>query len=204
VRRASGWMGSSVRVIVHNERYRGVVHWNTSEWRKDPDTGKRKRVMRPPSEWISHVDESLRIVSDELWDRAQRRTRPAQNDVRLKAGGKPKYLLSGLLRCDVCDSHYTITDATSYGCSSHHDGNTCSNSIRVRRDRIEAVLLGPINLGTCGSGGAATSFIAITPFIFSQLQRASPRLREPRSRASGSLPGTGLRVLVGGLKVAYA
>jgi site-specific DNA recombinase len=145
VRRASGWMGSSVRVIVHNERYRGVVHWNTSEWRKDPDTGKRKRVMRPPSDWISHVDESLRIVSDELWDRAQRRTRPAQNDVRLKAGGKPKYLLSGLLRCDVCDAHYTITDATSYGCSSHHDGNACSNSIRVRRDRVEAVLLGPIN-----------------------------------------------------------
>jgi hypothetical protein len=138
-------MGSSVRVIVQNERYRGVVHWNTSEWRKDPDTGKRKRVMRPPSDWISHVDESLRTVSDELWDRAQRRTRPAQNDVRLKAGGKPKYLLSGLLRCDVCDAHYTITDATSYGCSSHHDGNACSNSIRVRRDRVEAVLLGPIN-----------------------------------------------------------
>lgn len=145
VRRASGWMGSSVRVIVHNERYRGVVHWNTSEWRKDPDTGKRKRVMRQRSEWISHVDESLRIVSDELWDRAQRRTRPAQNDARLKAGGKPKYLLSGLLRCDVCDAHYTITDATSYGCSSHHDGRACSNSIRVRRDRVEAALLGPIN-----------------------------------------------------------
>jgi site-specific DNA recombinase len=144
VRRASGWMGSGIRVILNNERYRGAVHWNTSEWRKDPDTGKRKRVMRPRSEWISHVDESLRIVSDDLWDRAQRRTRPAQNDVRLKAGGKPKYLLSGLLRCAVCNAHYTITDATSYGCSSHHDGNACPNSIRVRRDRVEGALLDPI------------------------------------------------------------
>ena len=50
---------------------------NASEWRKDPDTGKRRRIMRPRSEWISYVDESLRIVTDDLWERAQRRTRPA-------------------------------------------------------------------------------------------------------------------------------
>jgi Recombinase len=47
-RRAAGWMGSAIRVIVRNERYRGGIHWNTSEWRKDPDSGMRKRVMRPP------------------------------------------------------------------------------------------------------------------------------------------------------------
>src|ERR1700722_12529359 len=56
-RRASGWMGSGVRAILRNERYRGIVQWNASEWRKDPDTGRRKRVARPREEWISHVDE---------------------------------------------------------------------------------------------------------------------------------------------------
>lgn len=85
-----------------------------------------------------------RIVSDDLWGRAQRRTRPARHHERYRAGGKPKYLLSGLLRCGVCDAHYTITDAVSYGCSSYHDGHACSNSIRVRRDRVEEALLGPI------------------------------------------------------------
>jgi hypothetical protein len=60
-------------MIVRNERYRGVVHWNTSEWRKDPNTGNRKRVMRARSEWVSTVAESLRIVPDDLWERAQRR-----------------------------------------------------------------------------------------------------------------------------------
>jgi site-specific DNA recombinase len=143
-RRAAGWMGSAIRVIVRNERYRGVIHWNTSEWRKDPDSGKRKRVLRPRSEWISYVDESLRVVSDDLWNRAQRRTRPATDDKRFKAGGRPKFLLSGLLVCDACGSHYTITDQRSYGCSSHHDGRACSNSVRVRRDRIETILLDPI------------------------------------------------------------
>ena len=118
-------MGSAIRVIVRNERYRGVIHWNTSEWRKDPDGGKRKRVMRPRSEWISYVDESLRIVSDDLWNRAQRRTQPAKDDKRFKTGGRPKFLLSGLLVCDACGAHYTITDQRSYGCSSHHDGRAC-------------------------------------------------------------------------------
>jgi DNA invertase Pin-like site-specific DNA recombinase len=143
-RRASGWMGSGIRAILRNERYRGVVHWNASEWRKDPDTGRRKRVARPRSEWISHVDESLRIISDDLWQRVLRRVRPTKNETRLKTGGKPKYLLSGLLRCDVCDAHYTITNATSYGCSSYHDGHACLNSVLVRRDRAENILLGPI------------------------------------------------------------
>jgi site-specific DNA recombinase len=101
-------------------------------------------VARPREEWISHVDESPRIISDDLWERVVHRTRPGRNEVRLKAGGKPKYLLSGLLRCDVCDAHYTITNATSYGCSSYHDGHACSNSILVRRDNAESILLGPI------------------------------------------------------------
>lgn len=69
-RRADGWMGSGIRVIVQSERYSGVIHWNTSERRKDPDTGKRRRIMRPRSEWVSHIDESLRIVPDDLWERA--------------------------------------------------------------------------------------------------------------------------------------
>src|SRR4029077_16848202 len=72
-RRASGWMGSGVRVILRNERYRGVIHWNVSEGRKDPDSGNRRRVRRPKSQWITHTDESQRIVSDELWARAQQR-----------------------------------------------------------------------------------------------------------------------------------
>ena len=61
--------------------------------------------------------------------------------MRLKAGGRPKYLLSGILHCQLCNGHYTIQDSRNYGCYSHFDGNACSNSIRVRKDRIEDVLL---------------------------------------------------------------
>ena len=143
-RRATGWMGSAVREMLRNPRYRGVIQWNKSEWRKDPDTGKRKSFARPQSEWITHLDESMRIVSDDLWDRAQRRIGSRAHNRQPASGGKPKFLLSGLLICDNCQAHYVISDKRSYGCSGYHNGRACSNAIRVRRDRIEAALLDPV------------------------------------------------------------
>ena len=114
-------MGSGIRVILRNERYRGVVCWNASEWVKDPDTGRRKRLMRPREDWIAYVDESLRIISDDLWERAWRRVRPANTDSRLKAGGKPQVSAVGSAPM-----------------------RSCGNSVLVRRDCIEDILLGPI------------------------------------------------------------
>lgn len=143
IRRSRGWMGSAIRAMLRNERYAGTVHWNTAEWIKDPDTGKRKRRLHPRSEWITHQDESRRIVSDELFERAQRVTRLG-DDRRLKSGGKPKYLLSGLLECAVCGSHYIMADPRSYACSGHIGGRVCANSIRVRRDTVETKILGPV------------------------------------------------------------
>jgi site-specific DNA recombinase len=178
-RRTGGWMASGVRVILRNERYRGVIHWNASEWRKDPDSGKRNRVMRPRSEWISHADQSLRIVSDNLWERAQRRLDPAKDDQRLKSGGRPKHLLSGLLHCEVCGAHYTITDARSYGCYSYHDGKACSNGIRVRKDHIEDVLLRGEE-----SGLAATLAPERVERLAKEMQTYyAERLREKETRA---------------------
>lgn len=145
VRRCSGWMGSAVRVILKNPLYTGTVRWNVSQFVRDPDSAKYKRRKRPPAEWHSYRDETLRIISDELFAKVERRTRVCANrDERLKSGGRPRYLLSGLLHCRVCGAHYVIADARSYACSGHWNGGACSNKIRVRRDAIERILLGPI------------------------------------------------------------
>jgi site-specific DNA recombinase len=141
-RRSGGWMGSAIRALLMNERYMGLVVWNRSEWTKDPDSGKRIRRERPKSEWITR--DGPRIVSDDLWAAAQRRLKPMPDDARLKAGGRTRYLLSGLLRCDVCGAHYVMGDARSYVCSSFINGAACSNQIRVRRDHAQDVLLAPI------------------------------------------------------------
>lgn len=144
VRRCTGWMGSAVRVILRNPLYTGTVRWNVCQFIRDPDSEKYKRRTRPKSDWHTYKDESLRIISDELFARVEARTRGPKGDERVRSGGKPKYLLSGLLRCKVCGAHYVIADARSYACSGHNDGEACSNHIRVRRTSIERVLLDPI------------------------------------------------------------
>jgi site-specific DNA recombinase len=147
-RRGSGWMGSAIRALLRNDRYVGRIVWNRSEWVKDPDSGKRLRRERPESEWITHQDESLRIVPDDLWARAQRRIKATAADGNWgTTRGKPKYLLSGLLRCEVCGAHYVICNAVEYSCSSFVNGRACTNDIRVSRDRLQEVILGPVQTG---------------------------------------------------------
>lgn len=139
-------MTSGVRVILRNERYRGLVHWNTSEWRKDPDTGRRKRVARPRPEWITYADETQRIVPQAVWESVHARINQSAKLGHWDAprGRAAKYLLSGLLRCAQCGAHYVIVDQRNYGCSSHAHGHACPNSIRVGRESLERDLLDPV------------------------------------------------------------
>jgi DNA invertase Pin-like site-specific DNA recombinase len=105
-RRCKGWMGSSVRVILKNPLYCGRLRWNVSQFVRDPDSGKHIRRRRPKAEWVESQEESLRIIADAVFEQTQARTRvTANSDKRLKSGGKAKYLLSGLLVCNVCKTH---------------------------------------------------------------------------------------------------
>lgn len=141
-RRCRGWMASAVRGMLKNPLYTGQQRWNASQYLRDPDTGKDRRRARPESEWKVTRDESLRIVSDELFESAQARTRVStKGDARLKSGGRAKYVLSGLLVCEACGAKYVMGDKTHYLCSSHAMGRSCSNGTRIRRDAIEAKIL---------------------------------------------------------------
>jgi site-specific DNA recombinase len=144
-RRAGGWMMSAIRSMVLNPIYNGTVRWNTSEWVKNPESGKRERRERPQSEWIVYHDERLRIVSDKLWERAQRRTR-LNGDSRIKSGGKVKYLLSGLFVCKECGRHFVLVNSNKYGCGSHVGGGegACHVDALFKKEDAEAALLDPI------------------------------------------------------------
>jgi site-specific DNA recombinase len=91
--------------------------------------------------------EALRIVPDELFASAQSRIQTlAEPDVRRRQGGQKKYMLTGLLRCSVCNSPYEMADKLSYACSSFKNGGeaACTNSVRVNRKSLEGSLIGPI------------------------------------------------------------
>jgi site-specific DNA recombinase len=84
-------------------------------------------------------------VSDRLWQQVQRRMMPLRgHDQRLVSGGKPRYLLSGLMFCAECDRPYTMVSHLGYGCAGFHETKRCENNIYINRDAAERAILGPV------------------------------------------------------------
>jgi len=143
--RARGqWLVSAIHSILENERYRGRWVWNRSVWRRDPDSGKRQRVVRPKSEWI--VREGPAIVDKDTWDRVQALSKPRK--FHGGPGGGTKYLLSGVLVCGECGGKLIASGKGGryYYCGNNRAGGSaaCSVSIGTRRDVAEELLLAPI------------------------------------------------------------
>jgi DNA invertase Pin-like site-specific DNA recombinase len=143
----AGWDLSAVRVILINELYRGRLIWNRSHWTRLPGTRRRRRQVRPASEWVVVDHPDLRIIDEPLWDQAQRRRAairrhyayPSQfGQSRTEYGS---HLLSGRLMCGECGGSLTIRTSkpSRYGCTRHwrRGSAACSNNVLVRRDLAE-------------------------------------------------------------------
>jgi hypothetical protein len=135
--------------MLSNPIYGGSLYWNRTQWLKIEDTGKRLRKHRAKGELRGAAGNApqLAIVKPATWKLVQLQLsvkKGTNTDVRLKSGGRAVYLLSGLLRCSECHAHYVLDSATHYACGSVKDGKACNNTIRVRRDVAERVILTPI------------------------------------------------------------
>ena len=150
-----GWSPATIRTILHRDLYRGVVVWNRS--RKRDDWGQVAQRDRPKEEWVQVPVESLRIVSDELWERV--RSRCADTDGRTlrfgsgRLSGRPprsavKNLLAGLATCGVCGGGLVVETSSrkrgrvaEYVCHRRRKNGTCSNRLRIAVATLnEAVL----------------------------------------------------------------
>lgn len=129
---------------------------------------------------MSHRDESLRIVTDDLFDQVSDRMEAfASNDKRLKSGGKSKFLLSGLMYCATCGANYVMGDGYKYVCSSCLHGRACSNAVRVRRDKAEVVILGGIHKQLWDSG-------RVTVMVTEMQKHLTQLFREHAARSHGA------------------
>ncbi len=135
--------------ILNNELYVGRLVWNRLRYIKDPDTGRRVSRLNPKDEWIIQEVPDLRIVPQALWDRvkarqksARRSTRPDLKERRFWDRRRPRYLFSGLMRCGVCGGGYSKISANLFGCSTARNKGTCGNRLNIRRDVVEASVLG--------------------------------------------------------------
>ena len=164
-RAAGEWERGAVVRLLQNERYTGKAIWGQRRHERKP--GSRKRVARitPRSEWVVMDRPHLRIVADDLWQRAQaRRVATAeQNNKRRHSGNlvsgrvgaaHGRGVLTGLMTCGICGGSISIVSSrvvngvtySYYGCyDAHRNGVAgCKNRVTARVKSAEEALLSGI------------------------------------------------------------
>jgi site-specific DNA recombinase len=147
---------ATISRLLDNEKYIGRWVWNKSELRRDPRTGRRRAFPKPESEWIVHIDETLRIITQELWDRVHARRKevrrswpggPGQRGFSAAQGSRqrhsPTHLLSGTMVCGRCGAAMAQVGGKGggyYGCIAATKG-ACENKLLVRRRLVERIVL---------------------------------------------------------------
>ena len=154
--RPAGWAPSSVRVILHNELYRGVLV--TFKTKKRDASGDVNRTRRPPADWVRVEREDLRIISDEAWDAAHARLSRTRTTMTTAIGRRAivrrdydsKYLLTGFVRCASCGGSITVVSrahgqqrAYFYGCLTNwkRGPTICRNDLILPIGRVDDAVL---------------------------------------------------------------
>jgi len=132
--------------ILHNPLYVGKHVWNKTRWLRHPVTKRETYQLRRPDEWVEIDAPELRIVPQDLWDRARARMAACRIGGKPMAPAQHRYLLSGFVKCATCGWNYIITTRHSYRCGTFKSRGPvgCSNSLAVSRRRLEATVLGAL------------------------------------------------------------
>ena len=143
--------GSRIRGtgILNNELYIGRLVWNRLRYIKNPDTGKRISKLNPKEDWIIKEVPELQIVAQDQWDTVKSRQEKVKKNTRPDTitnkpfweKTRPKYLLSGLMKCDCCGGNYTKISQNLFGCATARNKGTCDNRINIRTDKVEEIIL---------------------------------------------------------------
>jgi len=136
--------------ILNNEKYIGRMTWGRLKWQRGAADSSRRIPARATTELVVHIDERLRIVPQELWERVKRRQlavartyAASQGSHRPKAHRPAAHLLSGEIKCPECAGSFSVVSARKYGCTTHHNGGpaACRFDLKLsRHDTEEAVL----------------------------------------------------------------
>ncbi len=150
--RSRSWAPSSIRTILHNELYCGVVWWGRTQ--KRDRWGAKKSTPRSPEDWTRLDKPELRIVSDGLWEAARHRLRQARyfSGRTASAPGGAKYLLSGLAACTCGSAMIALSRASGagrrfvYSCGYHHTRgrSVCDNALLAPMEATDQAVLGAV------------------------------------------------------------
>src|SRR4029077_19243114 len=99
------WSRYTIREMLFNEKYHGVVLWNRTQKARNPETGRKVSRARPTAEWKRVEVPELRIVPEDLWNAVHKRNAEVNRLGITRMGGLCRtqksrtYLFSGLLAC---------------------------------------------------------------------------------------------------------
>lgn len=145
-KRGNNWSQNSVCRILTNEIYTGKII-NGKEEVADFLTGQRKE--KDESEWLVTIRPELRIIDDEIFDRAQEILKDRHDSFKMTHERQSnKHLFSTLIKCKDCGWSFRRTvrqyknTYVRWVCSGHNGrgADSCPNAITVDEEELIQVL----------------------------------------------------------------
>lgn len=152
--RRKGWVASTVREMLRNEAYVGIVTFKKRCWVKVPGTNTRRPKKRDQSEVLRSEYPERRIITPEVWDAVQRRLAEVRSrytsskTTKSAPRARTSYPLSGLLICAACSAPMVVSGGSRaevggkpvgprtayYRCGDSKKRGICKNVLSVRED----------------------------------------------------------------------
>jgi site-specific DNA recombinase len=141
--------GGNGKGIIGNRIYIGELVWNTCRSVISPETEKRCKEKGKPEDLLVVPVPHLRIIDQDLWDRAQQvRTNRSRQGTRPRVYKKSivNHMLAGRLTCGACGGEMNIVwskdgEHTRIGCSNSRQKGLCDNSKSYDLVEVEATVL---------------------------------------------------------------
>lgn len=141
--------GGNGKGIIGNRIYIGELIWNNCRSVKNPETEKRTKQKGRPEDLLTVQVPHLRIIDDNLWERAQqvRTGRSRQGSApRVYKKSIVNHMLAGRLTCGTCGGEMKIIwskagEHTRVGCTNARKKGVCSNSKSYDLVEIEETVL---------------------------------------------------------------
>ena len=141
-KRGNNWSQNSVCRILTNEIYTGKII-NGKEEIADFLTGQRKE--KDESEWLVTIRPELRIIEDEVFDKAQDILKDRHDSFKITHERQSnKYLFSTLIKCKECGWSFRRTvrqyknTYVRWVCSGHNGkgADSCPNAVTVDEEEL--------------------------------------------------------------------
>ncbi len=116
------WHTNSIKTILSNPVYLGITIYNATTLMRD-SKGKRRRVVRPQSEWVVRNNTHEPLINEADYNKIQQIIEERKEKDSKEWSCSKKYLLSGQLYCDICKGKIFGTKTVSNNRVKAGEGN---------------------------------------------------------------------------------